>query len=491
MELNHYEQMPTMCEQIPAPYPDRKEWPAIPAQPILQCPGTITPDSDVEARVTLFMQTTGRGLQGQYWRKSALELSKWLTAQIQYERQGWQLKLQTALKEIEKYRREALMADKVLSDSLELLLQCMNTCTIKYNSKVSSASNKKQLLTEYVEVLSEVFNFLIQERSQCFCLMKVNPDMETNLVECIRHFLDAETQSNKEAKSYTEKQEDLHLVTSNSNNELGSFQKEATYENRIPANYISKQPHSFIIRKYKKRRFGSLSPMFSTIDVSALKNNTICRLKASDCDEEDKAIADIEKKTKSIQQSLKLLKTKEVDINDKFYSARNQINDNETIMKPTEDRPLSVTGGTRTLRSDDSSASDGRTQYNLPPIKGKKIKETQRKMGSAKNQSEFIHTPVPSPPSAEPLTLQPIIIATHLLQQQNQQQPQLQHQQDAGIKQVQKCSHCKCSYKVTENQKLPCCYHPKGKKRADKNVLIWPCCNRSLESGGCTPSFHI
>ena len=216
-----------MCEQIPAQYQNNEDWIAIPAQPILPSPVTIKPDSDVEARVTLFMQTTGRGLQGQYWRKSAFELSKWLTAQIQYERQGWQLKLQTALKEIESYRREALMADKVLSDCLDLLLQCMDTCSINYSAKVSAVSSKKQLLAEYVEVLTEILKFLIQERSQCFYLMERKPDMEENLVECIHQFLDSEKQSKKEAKSHTEKQEELHAMISDLRNELDNFQKVA------------------------------------------------------------------------------------------------------------------------------------------------------------------------------------------------------------------------------------------------------------------------
>lgn len=480
-----------MCDQIPPQYPDNEDWIAIPAQPILPSTGTIKPDSDVEARVTLFMQTTGRGLQGQYWRKSAFELSKWLTAQIQYERQGWQLKLQTALKEIESYRREALMADKVLSDSLDLLLQCMDTCAINYSANVSAVSNKKQLLAEYVEVLTGILKFLIQERSQCFCLMQRKPDMKVNLVECIHQYLDAEIESKKEAKSYTEKQEELHSVISDMRNELDSFQKVATYENWIPTNYFQRQPSSFTIRKYKKRRFGSVSPLLMRLDTDDLKNNTLYRLKGSACDREDKNMVNADQKT--IQESLKSLNTKEVDRNGKCYIVSHPINVNETIMKYSEDPPPTALAEKRSLKSDDSSASDSRTQYSLPPIKGKQIKDIQRKTGSAKSQPEFIHPPVPPPSTAELPTSQSTTTPPHLQQQQQQQQ------QRGKIKQGETCFRCKSIYRVKENQKLSCCYHPKGKKRVErldetgkliKNVFIWQCCNRSLESAGCTFGLH-
>ncbi|XP_014788360.1 uncharacterized protein LOC106882262 [Octopus bimaculoides] len=347
---------------------------ALQEQPILQPASTTKPDSDVEARVNQFMQTTGRSLQGQYWRRSAFELSKWLTAQIQYERQGWQLKLQTALKEIESYRKEALIADKILTDSLQALLNCLETCSINYTKKVISVNKKKNIFIEYVDLLTELLQFLIQERLQCLCLMERKPDIKVNLVECIHQFLESELKSAKQVRSQAIKQEqELRSIITELKKDKENFQKMALYSSWITTNKIQKDSNT--VKKYKKY---SVEPTINLIlSNTSSNNNGRVRSKQqanrSQITEHNSSINNVTSdllKEIEAQESLTCLSNMQTDKNGKTFTVSNQINLNEITIKPNKIAHCEY----RTVRegcdpTEEPVGNVMKAQYNLPPIK--------------------------------------------------------------------------------------------------------------------------
>ena len=66
--------------------------------------------------------------------------------------------------------------------------------------------------------------------------------------------------------------------------------------------------------------------------------------------------------------------------------------------------------------------------------------------------------------------------------------------------QVSKCLRCQKLFTATDNHKLACCYHGKGKERmevySDGGQLVrvhyvWKCCNQQAESDGCCYGHHV
>lgn len=366
-----------MTEQVPSQYLNngmKDGYIALQEQPILQQTSTTKPDSDVEARVNQFMQTTGRNLQGQYWRRSAFELSKWLTAQIQYERQGWQLKLQTALKEIENYRKEALIADKILTDSLQALLNCLETCSINYTKKVNSVHKKKNIFIEYIDLLTEFLQFLIQERLQCLCLMEKKPDVKVNLVECIHQFLERELKSAKQVQSQAIKQEqELRTIISELKKDKENFQKMALYSNWITTNKIQKDSNT--VKKNKKY---SVEPTINLILPNNSSNNNgrvrskhqANRFQITEQNSSTNNVTSDFFKEIEAQESLTCVSNKQTDKNGKTFIVNNQINLNEILIKPNKIAHCEYT----TVRegcdlTEEPVANVMKVQYNLPPIK--------------------------------------------------------------------------------------------------------------------------
>ena len=74
------------------------------------------------------------------------------------------------------------------------------------------------------------------------------------------------------------------------------------------------------------------------------------------------------------------------------------------------------------------------------------------------------------------------------------------HRPKNGFGKVSKCLRCQKLFRTTDNHKLACCFHSKGKERAEKYsddgrlvkvTYIWKCCNQELDSEGCCTGQHV
>lgn len=66
--------------------------------------------------------------------------------------------------------------------------------------------------------------------------------------------------------------------------------------------------------------------------------------------------------------------------------------------------------------------------------------------------------------------------------------------------QVSKCFRCKKIFRMSDNHKLACCFHMKGKERIEKYgedgklkqvVFVWQCCGQKVDNPGCCTGHHV
>ena len=129
-------------------------------------------------------------LQGKTIHDSIVEVSKWLTGQIQQEREGWAYKIKMAMQEIESHRRETLRAQGIIQEcvgQLKLLAEC---CSVDRRiMDTISGEETKKALPMYIECLAELINSLVEDRIECLQILHTKENDHRMVSHILQHYV--------------------------------------------------------------------------------------------------------------------------------------------------------------------------------------------------------------------------------------------------------------------------------------------------------------
>lgn len=449
-------------------------------------------DNDILSVVRTFMQENSRKLQVRSWQERAFEITRWLSSQIQTERQGWMMKLKMAMQEIDQHRHEALIAHSLMQECAEHLHLLLDSCSIISGKFLDIPDDCRTALPIYIKILSEVVSFLMEERVKCFEILKPERP-EENLPNLLSKYVD-DIRQTAEAEIFISKVSTQILPTGVHNLESNFVNIKETVTSKVITNDL---------HTAQKNKNNKINPMHKpTSDINEKDNHR--KMDYSDHPEltgprrliinkeevsmvtEPPAITTKKVWSQSLQGET-CNKGQHENNHDQFVKNNTKKRDLDKNDPVSEMWPYPVSSSecvTIEERSHSYSGPGETTSKLLPPVLGVKKMEPQTAPARTNNHSS------PRRQDKERLTAR----------SDDKERERLQIHTHFRSTHLSKCLRCNKLFKPPDNHKLACCYHSKGKKRMerydDSGKLIrvtynWQCCNKGMDNAGCCFGPHV
>ncbi|XP_071099193.1 flagellar attachment zone protein 1-like [Haliotis cracherodii] len=462
------------------------------------------------------------------------EISKWLCAKLQIERDGWSLKLRMALKEVEENRKTALKAAAILQDcssQLRLLLECFSISDSLLDSIPHSSSREE--IQRSLELLVEICNALMEDRFQCMQLLDMEEEEQEGgemlavrlqqqlLVQqhSCKHQVQEATEKTKQAES-----ENLKLLKEVVKMKKVLGQKQQDVE------WLRQQMTDFneVVAAKQVKVVDKSTSTESTADQSRpnksqrpLTESVISTQKTSSTKMSQRPATETQTSTKGkeasvihiSQEKLHALKLRAKKLEDSLHDA---IASMDRLRKST---------GPVTNSHNLSLAND----IDLSPLilNGDGQASLSRHTGSKKNWQRASFEVKGAPNTMTTKTLNPIpkLNLKHSSKHNDKRSisergppketyRQLEVKKTAELSatlahlkafkpqvgKVSKCLRCQKLFRSIDNHKLACLYHAKSKERVEKYteggqlvrvLYMWTCCKQEVDSEGCCYGQHV
>ena len=474
-----------------------------------------------------------------------LALEHWLRTQLEHERRGWKQTVQMSLHEVERERKKATDSFTAIQDLNTKLEGHMDELIITQNAGVYYAADMdiRDLLVSQLErnidCILEKVRSLTEERQKCFVCLDVSGDSQSQL-----HFLLAERlrgsqkDAEKMAKMYADRNEKLSreveslIKTINAQKTLET-EREAQQLNEIKAlTDIISRLRARIEAKRKENKSDKCIQVEGPgtrdcciqVDLLHMKKNT---------------------DSKNRHPSPPPLPIQAVTIsrtNDKHHDVIGfswpiTTLSNDVIARSTPSLPMKYSGeyadcnqiSSRGLyRSLDATALD--SKRTVETLRGQVVEFAER-LAEAKGEVDQYEKQIAWMKTTPHMNL--IKYEIDQIRNQNNQSPNYDDGFLSGTRKdilpvvyrspdvlllkshlrkkhkfsptgaannTHRCLRCYRLYKVKDNHKKACKYHPRGKKKIEKYngkgklvtvAFLWECCMQATDALGCSAGEHI
>ncbi|XP_067664889.1 uncharacterized protein [Haliotis asinina] len=464
------------------------------------------------------------------------DISKWLCAKLQIERDGWSLKLRMALKEVEENRKTALKAAATLQDcssQLRLLLECFSISDSMLDSIPNSSSREE--IQRSLELLVEICNALMEDRFQCMQLLDMEEGQEGGAMLAVRlrqqllaqqqscrHQVQEAMENTKQAES-----ENLKLLKEvvRMKKVLGQKQEDVEWlrqqmidiNEMATARKVKMVDKSTLTEKTADQTRPSKSQRPSTESVISLQTTSSTKTSQRPATETQTSKQGTEASTIHIsQEKLHALKQRAKKLEDSLHDA---IVSMDKLRKSTG--PVTNSHNLSLAHDSDLTPLILNADKQAPPSRHTGSKKNWQKASfevkGAPNvmttKTLNLHAPIPKlnlkhlnknndkrsisergPPKEtyRQLEVKKTAELSATLSQLKAFKPQ--------VGKVSKCLRCQKLFRSIDNHKMACLYHAKSKERVEKYtdggqlirvLYLWTCCKQEGDSEGCCYGQHV
>ncbi|XP_062577265.1 uncharacterized protein LOC134239121 isoform X1 [Saccostrea cucullata] len=472
-------------------------------------------DDDIQKAVSEFLDEESPKLHGKSFQEGIIEISHWLGSMIQQEREGWAYKVRMAMQEIESHRREALKIQGVLNQCAEQLHIISECCNMDKDKLLKIADKEpKYALPLYIECLTDLINYLVEDRIQCVELLRRKENDNSSLCEMIKEHIQKEVLITQQSfSSLSQRVTDLEALNNSLTAENLKLKKLLMRKNDEAERFHKHRQAQEEFRHEKVELFDK-KPKFSHLPPIERSSPSSMQTASSP----DSVIPISEEKLHKIRHSAKKLENSLQDALTQMdsyrkgsqgsmkYSHASMISNNFKL------KPLLPNGEEETPENDkfvtwaqskmevsgktSESPREKVVKSSLDQVKevrkrSKQILYSDSRIRQEERESRRVERIYPNE-SKKACTFRSLVRSLDEMRQRKISKAK-------GGK-VSKCLRCQKLFTLNDNHKKACCYHPRTKERVEEYnskgklqrvTYVWQCCQQGIDSQGCIYGQHI
>lgn len=472
---------------------------------------SLRTDDDIQKAVSEFLDVESSKHQEQSFKNSIVEISHWLGAMIQQEREGWAYKVRMAMQEIESHRREALKIQGVLNQCTEQLHVISECCNLDKDRLLKIADKEpKYALPLYIECLTDLINSLVEDRIQCLHLLRKKETDATSLCEMLKEHLHKEHKITQQSfSSLSQKVIDLEAenlklkkLLMRKSDEMERFQKHRQTQDEYsekPAVFEKKPKYSNlppIERSSPSSMQTGSSPVSNNDSVIPLSEEKLHKLRHSAKKLENSlqdALSQLDTYRKGSQGSIKYSHASMISTNFKLKpllpNGEEDTSENDQFVTWAQNK-MEVSGKTRESPRE-KTVKSSQDQIREVRKRPKQILYSDSRMRQEERESHRVERIYPND-SQKACTFRSLVRSLDEMRQRKISKAK-------GGK-VSKCLRCQKLFTLNDNHKKACCYHPRTKERVEEYnskgklqrvTYVWQCCQQGIDNQGCIYGQHI
>jgi hypothetical protein len=446
--------------------------------------------------------------------KQREQIARWLAEHVQAERYGWSKKLELSIKEIEKQRRVALLGNSRIQTINAQVEHVIQKEAASADAKFADDSyDPIQELEQNVMTICELVVQLFDDRTQCFKMLGVTGKQMHNygyfadlLHEKLNSF-NAEIQKLKDEKD-SELLTPRSQVSNSSKDGLGTPRRVGVNKggkknkSEPPDRFLSLKPVETVVNLIPlvvsheanlEKRITAGKDMKKRKDLEVEAKKKIVKELESDAKKKAKSDPDLMLGKSAVHKMKPISQEERAKKQEKLIEdLKNEMKELETVVSQKDKDLEKYKQHIKTLKH--------MYHYGNLGLKGGKIKEPNyiKTNDVAKfSQNETLSVMSHSLPS---------IAHDHVTQNGNNI-----NTDEVGLSldsvlfppaktSVSRCLRCRRLYRLQDNHKKACRYHPKAKRKIEKYSdngklqtvsFIWDCCNQDVDNEGCCADEHI
>ncbi|KAK7091121.1 uncharacterized protein [Littorina saxatilis] len=481
----------------------------------------ITVDADIQSSVDEFLKGLTQQMFARIVRSGSAEVGRWLGAKVQGERDGWTAMLRMAMAEIEFHRKNALQGQVVLHDTwdqLRLLTDCF--ALDEDTRRELHTEDVAQGITACVKTIAECLNSLMEDRFQCLDILGCGDPVPDSLSSAVTAFKDKVVELEEEKEELKKRLEVMEGEVTGLKGEKEETLKDVqNMEERVKSKQEDLETLMAQLKELERvvrcKRNNSVSKCVGTspdLHKGKSKNKELTASKPS-----SKVAVSVGTLSSTARQhiytqtqcepsfielseeKLKVLKERARKLESSLHGAiasmgklRKGGASNSTSKPSTSSSTAPATATLVPLPTDRHPDSTPKTwvsaSFEVTNSTTASVTAPVPKLGHFPPSERRCLSERPAGKNSEELTV---------LEKARQTNLKLAR---TRLGQVSKCLRCQRLFTATDNHKLACVFHGRGKERLEvysdggqlvKVKYVWKCCHQRGDTDGCCYGHHV